>query len=888
MSEAAKTGLWKHAFSPRKNDPHGEPRARLLGALERMRTNVGDLLKNVPADCKDLTIHDVTHLDALWDMASIIVGDDYDINPAEAFVLGAAILLHDAGLTVASYPRGLIDLKETIEWKDITASVLRQESIKISSETLSAPPERLIGYIKFAVLRALHAKQADKMATTSWSLPGGGEIYLLDDLELRQAFGSAIGRIAHSHNWDISKVAEDLVDNIGSGTVLPTEWSVGERKIACILRCADAAHIDRRRAPSILLAATKPQGISGTHWGAQNKINKPVVSKSTIMYTSGQPFKSSEAEAWWLVYDLISLVDREIKASNALLEEISAPPFKVQRVFGANSPRALSINIKPDQWRPIDAVVKVSDPVHLARTLGGRHLYGDDVLAPVKEMLQNAADAIRARCQLEDREISWGTIRLTIEPIANDPSACWVHVDDNGIGMTEKVLSGPLIDFGRSIWSSPLLQEEFPGLQSKNIAPIGKFGIGFFAVFELGSEIKVISKHYEAGLPDAKTLEFRSIATRPLIRPAEAKELPRDFSTRVSVKLTDYAKIQSYVSRRSSMSGRRRQDLVESFDKHLLRLVAMLDIRTEYNDKIAGTEFVHEPNSEKIDPITFIDEFLGDRSERIRERIKDVYALLLQPLVGEDGKYWGRAALAFADPIETSYEARRMSYVSVGGFTYDGALSVPIAYVGILVGDTDQAARQSAYPEVPKSVLKDWATQQAGLIQKNRFQKKELLKACELVIRLDGDPGDLPYCFHDGRLITYKVAIGIISRLDRLVIPLQIKYNKSLQVYGYNFLGADFFELKMHENVFVIQEHEGAIISEDMTQLIVKSGRKEISESDLDSGLSGSLQLLFKTVRDVWGGGARYFVEGASLFETDMYVPPSRFWTLNIRKTTNA
>jgi hypothetical protein len=429
-----------------------------------------------------LTVHDVTHLDALWEMTSLIAGPEYELNPAEAFVLGGAILLHDAGLSAAAFPGGLDELKRTLEWQDLAAAILRQQGKEVTPEEIQSPPAELLGQIKFAILRALHAQQAERMSSGAWSLPNGEQIYLLDDTELRQAFGAAIGRVAHSHHWDIERVVESLLDDIGTGTVLPADRCVSERKVACLLRCADAAHIDRRRAPTILYAATRPTGISDVHWGAQNKINKPAVDNSTLIYSAGQPFKATDAASWWLAYDLVRLMDKEIRGSNALLEELKFQPLRVQRVLGAESPRALSIHIRPEGWRPIDAEVRVSDPVHLAQTLGGRHLYGQDVLAPFRELLQNSADSIRARRVLEERPTSWGNIHITVEAIPDEPNSCWVHVDDNGIGMTERVLTGPLVDFGKSIWNSPLLREEFLGLQSKNVQPTGKFGIGVFEI----------------------------------------------------------------------------------------------------------------------------------------------------------------------------------------------------------------------------------------------------------------------------------------------------------------------------------------------------------------------------------------------------------------------
>ena len=191
------------------------------------------------------------------------------------------------------------------------------------------------------------------MASLAWFLPNGEQIYLLDDAELRQAFGAAIGRVAHSHHWDSERVAETLLDNIGAGTVLPADWSVSERKVACLLRCADAAHIDRRRAPTILYAATRPSGISDVHWGAQNKINKPVVDGSTLIYSAGQPFKSSDAASWWLAYDLVRLVDKEIRASNAMLEELKFTPLQVQRSLGGGeSQSALEFIFAPTAGAP--------------------------------------------------------------------------------------------------------------------------------------------------------------------------------------------------------------------------------------------------------------------------------------------------------------------------------------------------------------------------------------------------------------------------------------------------------------------------------------------------------------------------------------------------------
>jgi hypothetical protein len=69
-----------------------------------LRKKVEPLVALIPKDIPGLTVHDITHLDALWETGSTIAGGEYPINPAEAYVLGAAILPHDAGMALAAYP----------------------------------------------------------------------------------------------------------------------------------------------------------------------------------------------------------------------------------------------------------------------------------------------------------------------------------------------------------------------------------------------------------------------------------------------------------------------------------------------------------------------------------------------------------------------------------------------------------------------------------------------------------------------------------------------------------------------------------------------------------------------------------------------------------------
>jgi hypothetical protein len=315
MSEPFKnTGLWLRTLGEQEDDLFAEERARLRNAYLDMRENAKELVGLIPNDCKGITVHNVTHLDALWETADLIAGPNFDLTPAEAFVFGAAVLIHDAGMTVAAFPGGVAQPTKTTEWTDSVYAFYRTHGLpEPSRDAVQNPAPAFKEQIMFNVLRALHARQAENLIGMRWPLPSTGEqVCLLENEHLRTAYGKSIGKIAHSHHWNIERVNSDLRDRIGAATNLPSEWVVNEKKIACLLRCADAAHIDHRRAPSMLYALSQPKGESDRHWRFQHKLNKVTRSGDALLYSSGQDFEVDEAAAWWLCFDTINDKPRTI------------------------------------------------------------------------------------------------------------------------------------------------------------------------------------------------------------------------------------------------------------------------------------------------------------------------------------------------------------------------------------------------------------------------------------------------------------------------------------------------------------------------------------------------------------------------------------------------
>ena len=325
-------------------------------------------------------------------------------------------------------------------------------------------------------------------------------------------------------------------------------WTVDPVKLACVLRTADAAHLDERRAPGFLAAVRKPSGVSATHWRFQEQLYQPRLESDRLVYTSKSDFPIEEAASWWTCFDALQVLDHELRHVDSLLADTNRPRLAARGVSYADDPIRLAKLIGARDWVPVDARIKVGDVAKLVGSLGGAELYGRNDSVPLRELIQNGADAVRARRFLEGRNPNWGRVVVRTGEAGGER---WVEVEDSGVGMSTEVLIGPFLDFGCSFWGTPLMHRELPGLESKGFASTGRFGIGFYSVFMWGDKIKVVTKRAERAHEETLVLEFQNgLTARPLLRRAEVAERMTEGGTKVRVWLKDAATFERILSRR--------------------------------------------------------------------------------------------------------------------------------------------------------------------------------------------------------------------------------------------------------------------------------------------------------------------------------------------------
>ena len=733
MTDFRQSGLWQSTLKARENDPHASQRDRLRTAYDIFWERGVRLAQRISTDLAGPTLHDEEHLAALWDRAGQLTGQRYQINPLEAFVFGGAVLLHDAGHAVAAYEGGLAELKQTPEYRDAVAAILRKKGANPPLEDEIANPSKEVAEAAlFAALRRLHAKQAEVLATRAFQ-----GICLIDDHELRDNLAQLIGRIAASHHWDRNSLDEKLQDVQGAPSFMPQKWSIQPVKIACLLRCSDAIQIDQRRAPAFARAIQAPQGESALHWLAQ-QLAQPIVraekdgGPAALVFTSQNDFTEDKADAWWIAHDLIKNANEELQGCYQLMkEEFNLPAFTVDRIAGAESPLQLERYIRTAGWRPVSAEVRVSSVEQIVRLFGGSLLYGLDPAVPLRELIQNASDAVRARRALKVDPHYEGKAVVSLKNTGQNDT--WqLVVEDDGIGMSERILTGPLLEFGKSFWASEEAQDEFPGLVSTNLHQTGRYGIGFFSTLMIAQQIEVTSRRWDAAQDQARKLTFREgLRLRPLVLKTVGTSLGQ-FSTRVVLHITSKDVEQLLTAPRPQQAN-----LKVTLKELVAHLCLCLDCNVLTSESQGTFEVAHSRKWYESDALQWVRQitFAGPRADEAVDGYLAKIAPLIHVIKGPDDEPCGRAAIAFG-LIEAGVD-------SVGGLASSRhsrmIRNFSMAYVGGIEFEPGGPRRDSGPPRRPAEV-KAWASEQALLVAENTMSDFENYLAAMNVAHLGGDP----------------------------------------------------------------------------------------------------------------------------------------------------
>ena len=725
------------------------------------------LLIEICKDFPQLTDHSVEHSDSLWHIASLLAGSNYPINPLEAFILGCAFLVHDSVLSYKAIG-GRLKLRDTIEWKDQYQDIA-------GTEFDSEEGKR---NIDFKVIRRLHAKECVDLLLRDFSTSQGSVFYLLSDNELRTHYGELIGQIASSHHWDSSCLLE-MQSQINPLAFMPQDWIVNPVKLACLLRCADAAAIDSGRAPDYLYHLLNLNGVSRDHWVSQNRLGIAIDinDSSSLVVTSTHDFEEKEFSAWNVAYDAVKVIESELDKCQSFLPK--SEQFQVKSVSGAKSRSSLARYIRTSNWQPSDINVHISDVAKLITTLGGKELYGkeDHHLIVLRELIQNARDAIKARRLLEGDESFEG--RIDVEVNYNGRS-CELVVSDNGVGMSMEILSRSLLDFGKSFWHSDDVNIEFPGLKSTGYTPVGKFGIGFFSVFLIAKSVTVETRKYTDGTNDAFLLKFpKGITLSPIL----AKHISNTtYTTRITLVLDDDHKEwpYNYTVKRNIIGA---SDFTVPFYAMLSTLVIGLDGDVYYKENGSKKTRVHRrldaddlDSREWLRTLSFAD---FQKNKRLDDFIDKNHSRL-QFIFNDQLQIVGYAALGTRLYCDQDF----LGASTVGGLISSFHARSGEDWIGIIDRFPDSARRHAGGIRASKNAVRDWAHNQIQVLEQLGLSAPSITYRVQIALhyfRIDPIEIAIAYCLlgenHDVVVVTLRQLVSVLEK-DYILLMLDSDFVK--------------------------------------------------------------------------------------------------------------
>lgn len=806
--------LWKNAFdiSRWKNQEKIE---ELLSEVNLMERVIKKYLKITQENFPNLTDHSIDHSKMLWEYANIIVGKkkkDY-LTPLEGFILNSVFLLHDAGMCY-SILNNLEDIKKDAVYTDYLGS----------SNTKSLDKE-LEKEAIFCTVRQNHGDYAIRIAVEALN----NSEYFIASVETREEFGDVIGKIAKSHTCNINYIEREFGKPYSSPR-FPSDWTVDQKKLSFILRTADAAHIDNLRTPKTLKMINEIMGESKIHWTFQKKIGFPALeTDGFLFYSTNNPFKKDEQKAWWYCFNALKTLDNELKNAENYFISKKEIAFDTKGVKYIDDSIALGkYSIRTEGWDSINTTIRVSNPVQIASELGGIKLYRNKNIA-VRELIQNSIDAIHLyRFVTEQNNLKVGNIKIELELVDGD---YFLSILDNGIGMSQNLLTNELLDFGGSYWKSNKFYNDFKGLTSKGFESIGKFGIGFFSAFMLTKEITVTSWKYGENIEAMRTLDFYDgIFTNPILRLPTEKEKSKIIDRGTLIRL----KLENDPSKKNGMID------MENFKSPSLKsliqyYVPSVDVEIEIKE-LDGTINKIPPNS--IDNLNYLEliNYLYIKKNPFHSGVNIIYSGLDQndeyrklPMrvteIKEKDVIFGRMAILpdKNDDIPVLHEGSATAIIMSKGIRVTGIPGL-VGYIN--TDDVVSIKRDEVSKIVSYKSLKNWALKQIEYINNSKLEKlyKKQIQNLEMSFNLYDDNFPISKRKLKGfyKTVTIKEFKEYVKTKNSIDFFQENKNHKNLPKTCEGFINITFAVPFLKE---IINENEGMKLnsSDKLIRKIIKS-----------------------------------------------------------------
>lgn len=427
------------------------------------------------------TLHNETHISNVMRLMADLLGDDLDkLTRDEAAMLIMSACCHDIGMSYSDEEKE--ELFNDVDRLNQYLENNHSEYVKAFSSGNTVPvmtDDMIQNY-----LRSIHHERV---------------MELLFVIEWPSVLEGKIDRenlicICQSHGKDITALDD-----------MEATATVDLRFCAILLRLADILDFDTSRAPDTVyrysgFQKTNDSNIlkSKEEWDkhlASQGFDFLHINERIHMYSLNYSATCKSMQVEQTVMCYLDWVDQELSYCTKQLKRFTGKwqdfvlPGKIKR------------NIKSEGY--VSGQYRLSlDQDKILELLIGKDLYSDPSVF-VRELIQNAIDAVRTREQL-DKNLPFGWKgQINIRCWMDQEGYHWFRIEDNGIGMTEDVIMNYFLKIGSSYYSSDTFtKSKLQCNADSNYMPISRFGIGILSCFmgeKQTNQVEISTKHFKEG-----------------------------------------------------------------------------------------------------------------------------------------------------------------------------------------------------------------------------------------------------------------------------------------------------------------------------------------------------------------------------------------------------
>ncbi len=470
----------------------------LLATIDKTYTICTDILSEIPRFFSNYTMHDIQH--ALRDidyMTEFVKNDLYNYSDLHLTLIILSGLLHDTGMFISG---------------DEVYELLSRLYDKEDREDPNVFTEIVQDYV-----RENHGKRVQNILEFT-ELAGGAPFKSLFVVGKSYNYADILGKICQSHCENIEWITNELPS---SNTI--AEYSINPQQIAFLLRIGDALDIDDRRAPDYLEKLLRIHGYSATEWAKHCPItNYKKISCDSNIFTITFAGICKNDTIYRKIMDYVAYVNSDLVKINKIIKDFPAPYNKpiiydeihTDIITEGFEPTKLSFNINYEK---------------IVTLLMGEKIYGDKK-AGLRELLQNSIDAVLSMKERESvSPYSTYTPQIIIE-LKEDTNEFIVY--DNGIGMTDEILTNYFFQIGSSYYTTDAFRKLNPRYNA-----IGHFGIGFLACFMLSQTVNLETMSKKDS--EAFSMEFDSTSPFVTKKKVKVNHFPDGHGTRITLKYNE-------------------------------------------------------------------------------------------------------------------------------------------------------------------------------------------------------------------------------------------------------------------------------------------------------------------------------------------------------------